>query len=216
MKIPSEAFVEVSMASFSFSSNKAVSRIAMLSLLLAAPALADADTFYGWSKDGSWYAYQTVSGPNDLTELFFCSSEEGLKPSWPDDLNGMERVDSQKECVRYTDANRAPYGWKTQLTLPKPSLKGPGQQVSSELVVDGESPGFVVIQAQDKRQTCYVSGLRESSKLGNVYWHANGRYVGAFIDNGFHHCDKPLKAGPPPKPDAPPKKAPAKGKGKKK
>jgi|CXWL01.1.fsa_nt_gi hypothetical protein len=191
-------------------------RLILLSLLLAAPAFAEADTFFGWSKDGSWYAYQTVSGPNDLTELFFCASEENLKPSWPTDLNGIERDDTQKACVRYTDPNRAPYGWKAALVLPKPSLKSTGQQVSPELVVDGESPGYVVLQGE-KRVTCYVSGLRERSKLGNVFWHPNGRYVGAFIDNGFHHCDQPLKAGPPPKPSPPPKpKPPPAPKGKKK
>ena len=40
-------------------------------LLAAVPALADTDTFFCGSKDGSYFLYQQVSGINDLTEIIF-------------------------------------------------------------------------------------------------------------------------------------------------
>jgi hypothetical protein len=176
--------------------------------LLAVPALADVDSFFGWSKDGSYFVYQQVSGPNDLTELFFCATEDGVAPTWPKDLNELERsavpAGSPFQCVRYTDVNRAPYGWKAVLVLPKPNVQGPGARVLSELVTDGERPGYA-FEANGKKSVCYASGLHEESKLGNVYWHPNGRFLAAFVDGRFIHCDVTLKAGPPPG-KTPPKK----------
>jgi hypothetical protein len=180
-------------------------------LLLLGPALAaaagDAAIFHGWSKDGSWFAFQTTSGPNELTELFFCATEKDSQPTWPKDLDQLERQDGRVSCVRYTDPNRAPYGWKQQLTLPKPSPSGPnGARVDKEFSFDVERPGYVVETGTNKKVTCYVSGLREDSRLGDVYWHPNGRWVAAFVDGNFTHCDVPLKAGPPAKPPVKKKK----------
>ncbi len=175
--------------------------------LLALPAFADTDTFFGWSKDGSYFVYQQVSGPNDLTELFFCPTEEGNPPTWPKELNELERSGSPFSCARYTDVNRAPYGWKAVLVLPKPTLQGPNARALTELVTDGERPGYA-FEAAGKKTVCYASGLHEDSKLGHVYWHPNGRFLAAFIDGRFVHCDVPLKAG------APVVKAPPKKKGK--
>jgi hypothetical protein len=175
-----------------------------LFLILSSPALGatgDSDTFLGWSKDGSWFARQTVSGPNELTELFFCATDKEIQPSWPKDLDDLERQDGRVSCVRYTDPNRAPYGWKTQVQVPKPSPTGPnGLKVEKEYSFDIERPGYVVDVGGGKKVTCYVSGLREDSKLGNVYWHPSGRWVGAYIDGTFVHCDVPLKPGAPGKP----------------
>ncbi|MFT3840441.1 MAG: hypothetical protein QM723_25860 [Myxococcaceae bacterium] len=156
---------------------------------------AEQDTFYGWSKDGTWFVFQTVSGPNDLTELFFCITDETVTPSWPKDLNDMDRMDHPHSCVRFQDPNRAPYGWKTNLVLPKPTTGGPNNmKVLSELSQDGERPGFVVEDKAGKHTTCYVS-VKEDSKLGNVWWHPNGKWVAAMIDKHFVHCDQPLKGG---------------------
>src|SRR5262249_35091930 len=116
------------------------------------------------------------------------------------DLDELERHDGRVSCVRYTDPNRAPYGWKTQLQSPTPSLSGPnGARVDKEFSFDVERPGYVV-EMGGKRITCYVSGLHEDSKLGAVYWPPNGRWVAAFVDGVFSHCDVPLKPGPPGKP----------------
>jgi len=178
-------------------------RLALATILCSTAALAgsDSDTFFGWSKDGTWFAHQTVSGPNELTELFFCSTDKESQPSWPKDLDELEKLDGRVSCVRYTDPNRAPYGWKAQLTLPKPSPVGPSSmRVEKEYSFDIERPGYVVDVGGGKSITCYVSGLREDSKMGSVYWHPSGRWVGAFIDGVFVHCDVPLKAGPPGKP----------------
>ena len=164
--------------------------------LFALPALADTDSFFGWSKDGTFFVYQQVSGPNDLTELFFCPTEEGTPPSWPSELNDLERVGSPFACVRYTDVTRAPYGWKAALVLPKPTLQGPGAKVLTELVTDGERPGYA-FEASGKKTVCYASGLHEDSKLGHVYWHPSGRFLAAFVDGRFIHCDVSLKPGPP-------------------
>jgi hypothetical protein len=173
-------------------------RAAFLALVLfAVPAFADTDTFYGWSKDGTYFVYQSVSGPNDLTELFFCVTDEAVPPTWPKELNDLERMGSPFSCARYTDVNRAPYSWKANVSLPKPSAAGPnGAKVLTELVLDGERPGYAV-EAGGKRTVCYASGLHEDSKLGNVYWQAGGKYLAAFIDGRFLHCDVPMKVGPP-------------------
>jgi hypothetical protein len=181
----------------------------LTALLLSLPALADTDTFYGWSKDGTYFVYQSVSGPNDLTELFFCLTDDNVSPSWPKDLNEMERMGSPFGCARFTDVNRAPYGWNSALVLPKPSTQGPtGARVLTELVSDGERPGYA-FESGGKRSVCYASGLHEDSKLGQVYWHPNGRFLAAFVDGRFIHCDVALKAGPLGKP-APAAKPPKK------
>lgn len=167
----------------------------------ASPAFAASgdDTFFGWSKDGSWFAYQSVSGPNDLTELFFCITDEAVAPTWPAALNEMDRIETPFSCVRFTDPNRAPLGWKAQLVLPKPSLSGPnGFRVSHELQLDGERPGYVV-ERKDEKTTCYVSGLRETTKLGQVWWHPNGKLLAATVDGKFVACDRPLPAVAPEK-----------------
>ena len=176
-------------------------RSALLGLvLLAVPALADTDTFYGWSKDGTYFVYQSVSGPNDLTELFFCITDESVPATWPKEHNELERMGTPFSCVRYTDVNRAPYGWKNAVSLPKASLTGPsGAKVLTELVLDGERPGYA-FETAGKKIVCYASGLHEDSKLGNVYWQAGGRYLAAFVDGRFIHCDVALKVGTPAKP----------------
>ena len=165
-------------------------------VLFAVPALADTDTFYGWSKDGTYFVYQSVSGPNDLTELFFCVTDESINPSWPKELNDLERMGSPFSCARYTDVNRAPYAWKNAMILPKPSLASPtGAKVLTELVLDGERPGYA-FEVGGKKTVCYASGLHEDSKIGNVYWQAGGRYLAAFVDGRFIHCDVTLKVVP--------------------
>src|SRR5687768_18146869 len=110
-----------------------------LALASTAASAADSDTFFGWSKDGTWFAHQTVSGPNELTELFFCSTDKESQPSWPKGVDELERIDGRVSCVRYADPNRAPYGWKAQLTLPKPSPSGPGgARIEKEVSFDVE------------------------------------------------------------------------------
>lgn len=174
-------------------------RLALLFPLVSFPGLAapaDADTFFGWSKDGTWFAHQTVSGPNEVTELFFCATDKETQPSWPKGVDDLERQDGRISCVRFADPNRAPYGWKAQLTLPKPSPTGPnGLKVEKEYSFDVERPGFMVDIGGGKHTTCYVSGLREDTKMGNVYWHPNGRWVAAYMDAVLVHCDVPLKPG---------------------
>lgn len=166
-------------------------------VLTAAPAFADTDTFYGWSKDGTYFVYQQVSGPNDLTELFFCVTDDAVAPTWPKDLNDLEKSGSPFQCVRYTDTNRAPYGWKNGVSLPKPSLSGPdGAKVLTELVLEGERPGYA-FELKGKKSVCYASGLHEDSRIKDVYWHPLGRFLAAFIDGRFIHCDLALKAAPP-------------------
>lgn len=164
--------------------------------LLALPAFADSDVFFGWSKDGTYFVYQQVSGPNDLIELFFCPTDEAINPTWPKAINDLERMGSPFSCARYTDVNRVPYGWKNALVLPKPTLQGPNAKVLTELVTDGERPGYA-FEANGKKTVCYASALHEDSKLGHVYWHPNGRFLAAFIDGRFIHCDVSLKPGTP-------------------
>jgi hypothetical protein len=185
--------------------------LAVAALLTAAPAFAaDVETFFGWSKDGTWFAWQKVSGPIDLTELNFCATDENTPPSWPDTLNDAERTKVDRHsCVVYTDPNRAPFGWKAKLAVPRPSFVHGKMRVLTELVPDGENPGFVVEEKEakdkEKKTVCYVTGLRESSKLQQVWWHASGRWVAAQVDGRFTHCNQPLKPLEPQKAEKPKK-----------
>jgi hypothetical protein len=186
-------------------------RTALLLSLCAAPALAverPDETFYGWSKDGTWYVWQAVTGPNETTELYFCQSDPAVEPTWPKDLNELEKESSPKNCVRFTDPNRAPYGWKAQVALPKPATSLGKSRVLMELIYDGEQPGYVIETGdkdKEKKTVCYASGLNENSKLGLVYWHPAGKWVAAFVDGHFTHCDQPLKASAAEKPAKPEK-----------
>lgn len=169
-------------------------RTLSLAVVLVAGA-ARADEFFGWSADGSWYAWQTVSGPNDFVELYFCQSDEAVAPSWPESLEPLERS-GRPPCVKLTDPNRAPLGWKQQLKLPKPSLQGPTGARIGELVTDGDGEGF---QVDTKKGThlCPASGLTERSRLTVAWFHPSGRLVAASIDGKVVHCETPLSPAPP-------------------
>jgi hypothetical protein len=167
---------------------------------------AEQQQFHGWSKDGSWLVYEE-HGANDLVELYFCATSDA-KPTWPAALNELEREASGgMSCVHFLDPNKAPWQWKAQLVLPAPANKAHGIEVLSEFSFDGDSPGFV-LQAGDKKQTCFVSGLGESSKLQKTWFHASGRFVAALVNGSLAHCVVALKSGGAAKAPAP------KGKGK--
>ncbi len=168
----------------------------LLTLLAAAPALAH-DTFHGWSKDGTWLVIES-KGDNDIVELHFCATDASVKPSWPKELDELEKEEGRLTCVSFLDPNKAPYQWKSKLVLP-PSTMGSGKlRVLPELALDGETPGFVV-EAGDKRQNCFVSGIKEDSKLQKVWWHPGGRFVAAQVDRTFAHCALTVKAAAAPK-----------------
>lgn len=167
-----------------------------LMVVTAGPARAtDQEVFHGWSKDGTWLAYE-VHGSNDLVELYFCATSEA-KPSWPASLNDVEREDMNGlSCVHLMDPNKAPWQWKVQLAVPAPSSKAAGVEVTHELSFDGESPGFI-LEAGDKKQVCHVPGLREDSKVQKSWFHSSGRFVAAMVNGTFHHCVVTVKAGAP-------------------
>lgn len=174
-------------------------------ILLSSLALAaDAEVFHGWSKDGSWLAYE-LKDRDDRVELYFCQTDPQVTPTWPAVLNGMEREEGPLSCVRFLDANKAPYQWKNQLSLPAPSMQFSGITLHAELVPDGETPGFT-LEAGDKKQSCYASATRDTSKLQKSWFHPSGKFVGVMIDGNFRHCVITIKGA----------KAPVKGGGKKK
>ena len=189
----------------------------LLSCLAPVAALAQAETFHGWSKDGTYLAYQ-APGNNDITELFFCPTDATVAPSWPAGLNELDRTDERGlSCVRFIDMNKAPYQWKSTLVLPPPASQNNGIAALPELVTDGESPG-IVLEAQGKKQSCYVSGLREDSRVLKTWWHPSSRFLAALVDGRFHHCVITLKGNKPAGVirAVAPVKAPAAPKGKKK
>lgn len=161
-------------------------------LLSAAGAWADAEVFHGWSKDGSWLAYEQ-HGYDNRVELYFCATDSEVTPSWPAAINQLDREDGTLSCVRFLDPNKAPYQWKNLLVLPAQSTAQGGISISPELSTDGETPGFVLV-AGDKKQACYASGTREDSKLMKTWFHPSTRYVAAIIDGNFRHCVVTLKA----------------------
>jgi hypothetical protein len=181
---------------------------ALVLTLLAAPVFAatDAEQFHGWSKDGSWLVYE-VHGANELDELFFCATNSEVRPSWPAVLNEMDREDlNGLSCAHFMDPNKAPYQWKLQLVLPAPTARFGGVEVSHELALDGENPGFVLI-AGEKKQSCYASAVRVDSKLQKTWFHPSGRFVAAIIDGNFRHCTVTIKgAAAATTPVKPPKK----------
>lgn len=168
----------------------------LLACVVAAPAwAADPERFYGWSKDGSWLVYEERVDA-ERTELFFCQTEAEVKPGWPEGLDELEREDSHgMSCVRFLDPNKAPYQWQSQLVLPAPATSHAGVSLQAELVPDGETPGFVLL-AGDKKEACYASEMRESSKLEKSWFHPSGRYVAVMIDGNFRHCVSSLKPAP--------------------
>ncbi len=183
--------------------------LAMLILLLSTAVLAQSETFHGWSKDGSYLAYQ-AAGNNDLIELFFCQSDAATPPTWPAGLTEMERLDDRgMSCVRFIDPNKAPYQWKKALVLPASATQSNGVAVLSELITDGESPG-IALESGGKRQVCYVSALREDSRLQKTWFHPNGHFFAALVDGKFSNCALTVKGGRPaagpPSPSKPSKK----------
>lgn len=167
-----------------------------LALLVASSSFAaEPETFFGWSKDGSWLVYEE-RGRDERVDLYFCQSEEAATPSWPSSLNELEREDQNGlSCVRFLDPNKAPYQWKNQLVLPPVATQNNGVVIQQELVPDGETPGFVLVSGE-KKESCYASGMRESSKLQKSWFHPSGRYVAVMIDGSFRHCVSTLKATP--------------------
>lgn len=154
--------------------------------------------FHGWSKDGSWLAYEQHDR-DDRVELYFCQSDPEVKPTWPAVLNDMDREEGPLSCVRFLDPNKAPYQWKNQLVLPTPAMSHNGITLHQELVSDGETPGFV-LEAGDKKQSCYASATRDDSRLQKSWFHPNGRFIAVMIDGNFRHCvitikGKPAKGG---------------------
>jgi hypothetical protein len=175
-----------------------------LGLLVPSVVFAQGDVFHGWSKDGTWLVYE-AHGANDLVELYFCPSDMSVNPTWPAALNELDRVDERGlSCVRFLDANKAPYQWKNLLVPPVAGASAGGLEVHPELSTDGEMPGFVV-QAGDKKQVCYASSVRDDSKLQKVWWQAAQRFVAVEIDGQFRHCAVTLK-GPKGAAAKPPKK----------
>ncbi len=158
----------------------------------AVAAASDAETFYGWSKDGTWLVFEQHTN-DDRVELFFCQSDSAVNPTWPANLSGLDREDGALSCVRFLDPNKAPYQWKNLLVLPAPSTSLNGVVLQGELVADGETPGFT-LAAGDKKQSCYASATREDSKLQKSWFHPSGKYVAAMIDGNFRHCVVTLKA----------------------
>lgn len=159
----------------------------------AAPA--ENEVFHGWSKDGTWLVYE-VKGRDERVELYFCQTDQAVNPSWPAPLNGMDREDGTLSCVRFLDPNKAPYQWKNQLVLPATTTSHAGISIQSELVADGETPGFVLV-AGDKKQACYASATREDSKLQKSWFHPSARFVAVIIDGNFRHCVVTLKPAKP-------------------
>lgn len=176
--------------------------IAIFVFLVAPAALAQSETFHGWSKDGSYLAYQ-APGNNDIIELFFCQSDASLPPTWPAGLDGLDRIDDRGlSCVRFIDPNKAPYQWKKALVLPAPATQSNGIAVLSELITDGESPG-IVLESGGKRQVCYISALREDSRVQKTWFHPNGHFFAALVDGRFSNCALTVKGGKTPAPVPP-------------
>ncbi|MFZ5442640.1 MAG: hypothetical protein ACOZQL_21705 [Myxococcota bacterium] len=168
--------------------------VAAVLCLATVAAAADSEVFHGWSKDGSWLVYE-LRDRDERVELYFCQTDQAVSPTWPAVLNGMDREDGMLSCVRFLDPNKAPYQWKNQLVLPAPATSQAGISIQSELVPDGETPGFVLV-AGDKKQSCYASATREDSKLQKSWFHPSSRFVAVMIDGNFRHCVVTLKAAP--------------------
>ena len=168
----------------------------VIACLVASGALAaDPEKFYGWSKDGSWLVFEERIDA-ERRQLYFCQTEAETKPSWPEGVDELEREDSHgMSCARYLDPNKAPYQWQLQLVLPAPATQQGGVSLQAELVPDGETPGFVLL-AGDKKEACYASEMRESSKLEKSWFHPSGHYVAVMIDGNFRHCVTSLKPAP--------------------
>jgi hypothetical protein len=162
-------------------------------VMVSLSGFALADTFHGWSKDGSYVVYETPQR-DERPALFFCKTTKGNSPSWPAELNDTDLVnDRLPECVRFIDVNKAPYLWKKALILPEPAQKFGQLTVRPEFAFDGEEPGLVV-DGPGGPQSCYVSALTESSTLEKTWWHPSQPLLAALVSGRLTHCQ--LKATP--------------------
>jgi hypothetical protein len=158
----------------------------LLSAVIGSAALADADVFHGWSKDGTWLAYQS-SGSNEVVKLSFCATNAEVAPSWPAPLNEMERESGPLSCVRFIDSNKAPYQWQSKMVLPTPSMKHGGMTVQKEMVAEGEVTGIAVVR-NNQTHVCSVPSVRDSSQLQQTWFSPNGKFLAAIVDGTFRHC----------------------------
>jgi hypothetical protein len=158
----------------------------LLSAVIGSAALADADIFHGWAKDGTWLAFQS-SGSNEVVELSFCATSADVPPTWPAALNEMERESGPLSCVRFIDANKAPYQWQSKMVLPAPTMKQGGMTVQKEMVAEGEVTGIAVLR-NNQTHVCAVPGVRDSSQLQKAWFSPNGKFLAAVVDGTFRHC----------------------------
>lgn len=164
-------------------------------------AQADDENFLGWAKDGSWFVFETSTGPNDFLELHFCKVGIGPVTSWPVELDEFEAERfGGYDCVRLTDINRAPAGWRGSLKLPASSMKRPGggALVLDELSPDGQPPGLTVLVSKE-RVVCEGHWVNHESTIDAVYWHPSGRSLVAKVDGRLLACRLPNKKDADPK-----------------
>lgn len=150
----------------------------------------EVETFHGWSLDSTWYAYERVEEAKDLAEIFFCATP-GSTPTWPKEISDFPEAEEGRNCFRLSNATRAPRGWKSMLSVPKPSMTSKNGTVHPEPVFDTERAGLAIDQGK-KRIVCPVPGVREDSKIGPVFWSPKFTYVAAMVDGKFVHCPEPL------------------------
>src|SRR4051812_4396397 len=91
------------MAELAFRHRELMRLLACCFLMLGGASwAAESEIFHGWSKDGTWLVYEQHTH-DDRVELYFCTTESQVNPSWPAALNNLDREDGTLSCVRFLD-----------------------------------------------------------------------------------------------------------------
>ncbi len=173
---------------------------ALLFLVVLVPAHAFAyyDFFYGWSADGSFYAYAS-SGTDLMEQPSLCLSDEKAgSTTWPKGVARPTEGACTSMCKEDTFECEKPEVVQKWVHLPRPSRKGPHGEIVTVKV--GKGSATVAVMAGGKKvASADVELVHETERPGirEVYWRPDGGAVAVYLGYPDPPDDQP--GYPPPR-----------------
>ncbi len=173
---------------------------ALLFLVVLVPAHAFAyyDFFYGWSADGSFYAYAS-SGTDLMEQPSLCLSDEKAgSTTWPKGVARPTEGACTSMCKEDTFECEKPEVVQKWVHLPWPSRKGPHGEIVTVKV--GKGSATVAVMAGGKKvASADVELVHETERPGirEVYWRPDGGAVAVYLGYPDPPDDQP--GYPPPR-----------------